>query len=49
MSLRLTFLLQLQEEILGPLQNEVAELEKRVSSLSYEIAENAYKINENLQ
>ena len=40
---------KLQEEILGPLQNEVAELEKRVSSLSYEIAENAYKINENLQ
>ena len=36
---------KLQEEILGPLQNEGAELEKRVSSLSYEIDENTYKIN----
>jgi len=40
---------KLQEEILTPLQNEVAELEKRVSTLSYEIAENAYKINQNIQ
>ena len=36
---------KLQEEILAPLQNDVDELEKRVSSLSYEIAENASKIN----
>ena len=36
---------RLEKEILAPLQNEVSELEKRVSSLSYEIAENASKIN----
>jgi len=40
---------KLQEEILTPLQNEVADLEKRVSTLSYQIAENAYKINQNIQ
>lgn len=39
---------KLQQEILTPLQDEVAELEQRVSMLSNEIAENAKKINQNV-
>lgn len=37
---------KLQSEILKPLQNEVTELEKRVADLSYQLVENASKINQ---
>ena len=36
---------RLETEILGPLLNEVNELEKQVSALSYQIADNASIIN----
>lgn len=39
----------LEKDILNPLQNDVAILEKNISELSYQIAENAGKINQILQ
>ena len=36
---------RLQSEVLKPLQSEVNDLEKRVADLSYQVAENASKIN----
>ena len=37
---------KLQSEVLKPLQNEVTDLEKRVADLSYQVVENASKINQ---
>ena len=37
---------RLQSEILKPVQNEVDELDKQVADLSYQVVENASKINQ---
>ena len=37
---------KLQSEVLKPLQNDVTDLEKRVADLSYQVVENAAKINQ---